>query len=225
MAHSQRRKAVTDAPTVARESNSTHSHVWNCPSARGPRAGVVVTLIATVASAQTVVPVPRSLGEGTGGDGKWSCGSAAHSPTRIRVTDDAGPESTPAAVLEFEYVTGKYNWNWALVDLGRVDPTGSVAVRMTYRTDMPKGFPGLNVMVRESTGAGYWVPRALPPSPKRFRTETVPLGKFTVPAWSKDENGKLDVDLIRSVSLGVETGEAGKGRIVIAEVELVPEGW
>jgi len=148
-----------------------------------------------------------------------------HSPTKIRVEETAGPEGTPAAVLEFEYVTGKYNWNWGTVSLGSVDPAGTVSVRVTYRTDMPKDFPGLNVMVRESTRAGYWAPKALPPSPKRFSTETMPLDELTLPAWSKDDNGKLDIDLIRHVSIGVETGAAGKGRIVISDVELVPDGW
>lgn len=169
--------------------------------------------------------VPMTLGKGTGGDGPWSCGSAAHSPTRIRIDETAGPEGTSTAVVEFEYVTGKYNWNWGTVDVGSVDPTRFVAVRVTYRTDMPEGFPGLNLMVRESTGAGYWVPKALPPSRKRFRTELVPFERFSLPAWSKDENGKLDIDLIRQVSIGVETGAAGKGRIFISEVELVPAGW
>ena len=171
------------------------------------------------------LPVPMTLGKGTGGDGPWSCESAAHSPTKIRVAETAGPEGTSAAVVEFEYVTGKYNWNWGTVGVGSVDPTGFVAVRVTYRTDMPDGFPGLNLMVREPTGAGYWVPKALPPSRRRFRTEVVPFGKFSLPAWSKDENGKLDIDLIRRVSIGVETGAAGKGAIYISEVALVPAGW
>lgn len=169
--------------------------------------------------------VPMALGRGTGGDGPWSCGSAAHTPTTVRVDDAAGPEHTSAAVVEFECVTGKYNWTWGTVSVGSVDPTSFVALRVTYRTDMPKGFPGLNVMVRESTRAGYWVPKALPPSPGRFRTELLPLERFSLPAWSKDENGKLDIDLIREVSIGLETAAAGRGRIFISDVDLVPAGW
>ena len=169
--------------------------------------------------------VPATLGRGTGGDGEWSCSSAAHAPTAIRIDAAAGPAGTPAAVLEFEYTTVKYNWNWATVSVGSVVPAGFAAVRVTYMTDMPQGFPGLNVMVREATKAGYWVPKGLPPSPGRFRTETLPFAMFTLPPWSRDENGKLDVDCIRAVSIGVETGAAGTGRIVIADVVLVPEGW
>ena len=233
MADSQGRPAADHPLAASRQPTPTPAQVWDCVVALRFRTwgtlrmaglvGAVIALAASVAAAQS--SVPRALGTGTGGDGEWSCSSAAHSPTTIRVDAAAGPEGTPGAALEFEYVGDKYNWNWAQVDLGSVDATGCVAVRVTYRTEMPKGFPGLNVMVRESTNAGYWVPRGLPPSPKRFRTETVPLSKFSLPAWSKDENGKLDIDLIRNVSIGVETGAAGKGRVFISDVELVPEGW
>jgi len=178
-----------------------------------------------VAAAAERPAVPMSLGDGTGGDGAWTCSSAAHSPTTIRVDQTAGPEGTSAAILEFEYVSDKYNWNWGTTSTGSVAAAGCVALRVTYKTDVPKGFPGLNVMVRESTSAGYWIPRGLPLSPKRFTTTTLPFDKFTLPAWSKDANGKLDIDLINQVSIGVETGSPGKGRIFISEIQLVPPGW
>ena len=169
--------------------------------------------------------VPWSLGKGTGGQAPWSCSSAAHSPTTISVDAEAGPEGTAAAVLAFEFVSGKYNYNWADVKLGTVDPVGTVAVRLTYKTDVPAGFPGLSLMLRESSGGCYWFPRGLPLSPGRFTTQTVPLSKLTVPAWSKDANGKLDIELISEVCIGLETGNSGKGRVFIAEVHLVPAGW
>ena len=168
---------------------------------------------------------PRSLGAGTGGDGVWAGSGAAHSPTTIKVDETAGPEGTPAAVLEFTFSPGKYNYNWAEVACGSANAAGCVAVRVTYKTEMPDGFPALNLMVRESTGAGYWVPGFLPPSPTRFRTETVALDRFAVPSWSKDENGELDTEQINRIALGLETGRSGKGRVLIADVELVPPGW
>jgi hypothetical protein len=181
--------------------------------------------VPSVAAAAEPPAVPMSLGQGTGGDGAWTCSSAAHSPTTIHVDEAAGPEGTPAAILEFKYVGDKYNWNWGTADTGSVSAAGCVAVRVTYRTNMPKGFPSLNLMVRESTDAGYWVPRGLPVSPNRFATVTLPFGEFTLPAWSKDANGKLDIDLINQVSIGVETGSPGNGRISISEIQLVPPGW
>ena len=179
------------------------------------------------ASAQTAErpAIPLTLGAGTGGEGAWTCSGAAHSPTTLKVDETAGPEATPAAVLEFTFSPGKYNYNWAEVACGSARATGCVAVRLTYRTELPDGFPALNLMVRESTGAGYWVPDCLPPSPTRFRTETVAFTRFTVPSWSKDDNGKLDLELVDHVALGLATGSSGPGRILIADVELVPPGW
>lgn len=197
------------------------------PKARRWAQGVLAWIPLAVVSLAVAEPppVPATLGQGTGGDGPWSASGAPHSPTTIRVDETAGPESTPAAVLEFEFGSGKYNYNWSAVDTGSVDPTGFVALRFTYRTEVPEGFPGLNVMVRESGGAGYWVPKGLPLSPGRFTTVTLPFAKFSLPGWSKDDNGKLDVNLIHQVCVGLETGSPGEGRVFLSDVELVPGGW
>ncbi|OGV69520.1 MAG: hypothetical protein A3K19_27860 [Lentisphaerae bacterium RIFOXYB12_FULL_65_16] len=169
--------------------------------------------------------VPMTLGKGTGGDGAWEAAGASHSPTTVRVEETAGPEETPTAVVEFTFSAGNYNYNWARVGTGSVDPTGVAAVRFTYRTDVPVEFPGMNIMVHESTGAAYWAHARLPLSPRRFTTVTVPFSELSVPAWSKDVNGKLDVDLIDQVCFGFESGNSGKGLIFMSDVQLVPDGW
>jgi hypothetical protein len=184
----------------------------------------MVLLLAPALRAQQLA-VPMTLGQGTGGDGLWEAAGAPHSPTTVRIEENAGPAGTAAAVVEFTFTTGKYNYTWVRVGLGSAKPDGTVAVRFTYRTDVPQGFPGLNVMVRESTGAGYWVHAVLPLSPHRFTTATVPLEKFSLPSWSKDANGRLDVDLIDQVCFGFESASSGKGTIVMSDVQLVPEGW
>lgn len=185
---------------------------------------VLLSVVAPATKAEHPA-VPRALGKGTGGDGAWSCSSAAHSPTTVKVQETAGPEGAPAAVLEFEFTSGKYNWNWAIVSLGSVQPSRFKAVQVTYRSDVAPGFAKMNLMVCEAGGAGYWVPEGIPLSPKRFRTVTVSFDKFALTPWSKDENGRLDVNLIRDVSIGFETGSSGKARLLISDVELVPEGW
>lgn len=169
--------------------------------------------------------VPWSLGRGTGGNGAWSVGHPEHSPSRVAIEPAAGPEGTPAAALEFTFSATTYNWNWATVETGGADPSASVAVRVTYRTEVPAGFPPLNVMVREAGSAAYWVSEGLPLSRGRFATVSLPLRSFTLPAWSRDSNGRLDVDAIRQVSVGLASSAAGTGRVLIAEVELVPAGW
>ena len=172
------------------------------------------------------MPVPMSLGAGTGGDGAWTVGHAAHSPSAVTVDPLAGPEETPAAVLRFTFVPGKYNWNWASVDLGTVEPTDTLAVRVTYRTEAVPGGSRLNLMVREAGGVSYWMPTGLPLSPGEFTTVTVSLAELSMPAWSKkDPSGGLEADQIHQVSIGFETGNSGTGRIIISEVQLVPEGW
>lgn len=169
--------------------------------------------------------IPWSLGRETGGDGAWSVGHAEHSPSHVVVEPAAGPEATPAAVLEFTFSPSKYNWNWATVETGGADPSLSIAVRVTYRTEVPAGFPPLNVMVREAGSAAYWLSEGLPLARGRFKTVSVPLRALTLPAWSRDDNGRLDVAAIRQVSVGLASSAAGTGRVLIAEVELVPAGW
>lgn len=194
--------------------------------ARGCGALALLLAAASYSIASEPQPtVPLTLGKGTGGDGAWSAAGAAHSPTTVKMDETAGPEGTPAAVVEFEFSHGNYNWNWANVSVGSVDPSRFRAVRLTYRTDMPADFARMNVMLLESGGAAYWVASGIPLSPRRFCTVTVPFDRFTVTPWSKDANGKLDPGAINGVSIGFETGNSGKGRLVIPDIELAPEGW
>jgi len=51
------------------------------------------------------------------------------------------------------------------------------------------------------------------------------LATLKVPAWSSCANGKLDIDLIKEVSVGVETASSGNGHIIISDVQLAPPGW
>jgi hypothetical protein len=178
-----------------------------------------------VVGAEEQAAVPLSLGAGTGGDGAWTALAAEHSPSTVTVDAGAGPEGTPAAVMAFTFTAGKYNWNWAQVACGSADPKPTVAVRFTYRTETPDDFPALNVILRESSGAAYWAPTALPLSPRRFTTVTLPLAAFAVPGWSRDENQTLDVPLVDTVGLGLATAAAGTGRVIVADVLLVPAGW
>lgn len=194
-----------------------------------PRRGAVLAAALSLALAAWAwaqpLAVPVSLGQGTGGDGAWEAGAAEHSPTTVRVEVEAGPEGTPAAVVEFTFAADKYNWQWIRVGIGSACPAAAKAVRFTYRTDVPQDFPSLNVMVRESTAAMYWVHAVLPLSPRRFATVTVPLDRFSLCPWSKDANGALDASLIDQVGFGFESGSSGTGMIFMSDVQLVPEGW
>ena len=182
-------------------------------------------LLVAVGAGGEEMSVPMSLGKGTGGDRAWAVGHAVHSPSTITMDPLAGPAETPAAVLEFSFTAGKYNWNWANVAPGAVDPSGTLAVRVTYRTEAVPGSPRLNLMVREAGGAAYWVPKGLPLSPGKFTTTTVSLTGLSMPAWSQeDSSGRLEADQIHQVSVGFETHSSGTGRIIIAEVHLVPKG-
>ncbi len=185
-----------------------------------------LVLICAYGVAEAPAPVPRSLGTGTGGDGAWSVGHAVHSPSTVAIDPSAGPAETPAAVLGFTFAPRKYNWSWASVGLGSVDPAWASALRVTYRSETGPGSFRLNLMVREAGGAAYWVAKGLPLSPGEFTTVTVPLGDLTPPTWSpKDPTGKLEAEQIRQVSLGLETAASGRGRLFIADLQLVPPGW
>ena len=185
---------------------------------------VPACLLATVAGA-AVPGVPRSLGQGTGGDGTWSATHAEHSPSTVTVKPHSGPEQTPGAILEFAFAKGKYNWNWANVSVGSVDPTATQYVRLTYCTDVPPGVAKVNLMIREADKASYWIPGGLPLSPKRFSTVTVSLDRFRLAPWAKDSNASLDPDRIVEVSIGLETGSSGQGQLIIGDAQLVPAGW
>lgn len=191
----------------------------------GPASGELLLRDVAFTAEANRPPIPLTLGQGTGGEGAWAASGAPHSPTALALDVGAGPEGTPAARFSFEFAHGKYNYHWATVDTGRADTSGYVAVRFTYRTEVPEGFPPLNVMLRERGGGSYWVPEALPLAPGRFATVTVPFSRFSVPAWSKDPNGRLDEDLIEQVALGFATGNSGKGEVAVSDVVLVPAGW
>ena len=110
-------------------------------------------------------------------------------------------------------------------DLVREPFRGLPLFQLEIQAEVPAEFPGLNVMVHESTGAMYWVHAGLPLSPRRFVTVTIPLTAFSLPPWSADPNGKLDVNLIDQVGLGIETASSGQGKVMVADLQLVPAGW
>jgi len=80
---------------------------------------------------------------------------------------------------------------------------GYRGLQFTYKATLPAGNPtlqGLLVSLHERDGSQYYASPAPPPAAD-WKTMTIPFTSFKLGEWSKDENGRLDVDQIASVSI------------------------
>jgi len=150
----------------------------------------------------------------------------AHDPAAkaaVTAGNDA-PGEAASVKIDFAFPGGSHMYVVPSVRLADVDLTGYRALRLTYKATVPEGIGGLLVMLIERGGAQYPAEPA-PATTGEWRTLTIPLKSFHRGGWSKDDNGRLDLDDVASVAVGVH-GTArparARGAIHVAKIELVP---
>jgi len=105
-----------------------------------------------------------------------------------------------------------------------VDLTGYSSLQLTYKATLPFGIKALLVILVEHDGSHYYTDWIATPS-EGWRTLVIPFSEFRLGGWSQDENGRLDLDQIGSLIVGMHgtTSESeGRGSIWVASITFVP---
>ena len=160
----------------------------------------------------------------TGADpGTWSLGKDPAVAAEVTTPAD-GPDGSPCMKLDLRFPGGRHMYCTPSTPVPPADLEGYRALRFTYKASLPPDIPGLLVMLQERGGAQYLVDPA-PPASATWTTATVPLEKFKLGGWSRDANGKLDLEQVSLVYVGVHgvaSGEGGPGTILATDIEFVP---
>jgi hypothetical protein len=125
--------------------------------------------------------------------------------------------------LRFRFPGGRHMYYVPAQPLDELEYSAYEGLRFTYRATLPAGVSGLLVCVVES--GGQFVATPPPEATNDWVSVTVPWSGFPLGAWSKDDNGHLDIDAIERVCVGAHgtaTGEGGEGEILIRAIDAVP---
>ena len=159
----------------------------------------------------------------TGGDkpGSWNVGKDPAVQSTL-TTPNEGPDGKPCMKFEFRFPGQRHMYALPSVPVPGADLEGYSALRFRCKASLPQGLRGLLVTLAER-GGGQWYCEP-PPSPE-WGVITLPFAQFQLAGWSKDDNGKLDLDQIGSIIIGTHgtaIGEGGPGTISVADVQFVP---
>ncbi|MCS6861648.1 MAG: hypothetical protein NZT92_15170 [Abditibacteriales bacterium] len=160
------------------------------------------------------------------GAGVWSVMQDPAVQSKL-TTPNEGPNGKPCMKFEFTLPGGRHMYTLPTVSVPEAELDGYRGLQLTYKATLPAGNPllqGLLVLLHERDGSQYYASPAPPPAAD-WRTLLIPFASFTLGEWSRDENGRLDVDQIAAVSIGVhgtalEAG--GSGVIYAADVVFAP---
>lgn len=158
-----------------------------------------------------------------GGPGVWSLAKDPAVKATLS-TPNEGPEGKPCMKFVFVFPGGRHMYALPTIRVPEAELEGYRGLRFTYRATLPPGIQGLLVTVHERDGSQYYADPPPPPSPE-WRTVVLPFETFRLGGWSKDENGRLDIDQISAVVIGAHgtaAGVGGEGILWVVDVELVP---
>lgn len=157
------------------------------------------------------------------GAGAWH--PAQDPAVRSTLTTPAeGPDGKPCMKYEWTQPGGRHMYAIPHVSLPDEEAEGYQALRFTYKAILPKGIGHLFVALHEAGGAQYYTDE-LAPASAEWKTLTIPFARLKLGSWSKDDNGRLDLEQIASVSIGCHGTAAdplSKGTVWVAHIELVP---
>lgn len=125
---------------------------------------------------------------------------------------------------EFTIPGGRHMYVLPVLPVPDADLTGYSALQLTYRARLPVGIKALLITLVERDGSNYYTDWLATPT-EEWRTLTIPLNEFRLGSWSQDENGKLDLDQIGSIIVGMHgtTSEReGNGEIWVMSIAFVP---
>lgn len=162
----------------------------------------------------------RVTGSGPGG---WHSGQ--DSAVRSTLTTSAeGPGGKPCMKYEWTQPGHRHMYAIPLTPMAQDELAGYTALRFTYKASLPKGITHLFVALREANGAQYYTDETAPATAD-WKTITIPFAALKLGSWSKDANGRLDLEQVASVAIGCHGTAAeptSKGVIWVTDIELVP---
>jgi hypothetical protein len=167
---------------------------------------------------------PTSVLRITGdGPGKWSVGQDAAVKSTC-TTPNEGPGGKACLKYDFTLPGGRHMYAIPSTPMPDAEVEGYRALRFTYKATLPEGIKGLLVMLGERVGCQYYA-NPMPPASADWTTITIPFEQFTLGEWTKDPDGKLDLDDVVSVMIGTHgaaSGGGGPGLIMACDLEFVP---
>lgn len=139
----------------------------------------------------------------------------------VLTTPQAGPDGQTCMQLEMTFPAGKHMYCLPAVNLPRAEMDGYRALTFKLKGTAPKPIGKLLVSVFEADGSQYCLE---PADSAEWKTIELPLDKFKLGGWSKDENGRLDLGQINKVSIGCHGTAAGdgKGLLTVCDIAFVP---
>jgi len=155
--------------------------------------------------------------------GDWHVGKDAAAQAKINSAPE-GPNGKPCLKTEFAFPGRRHVYVTPAAPIGELELAGYQGLRFTYKAKLPPGIDGLLVCLNERGGAQYYADPA-PPASDEWKTVTIPFTAFKLGNWSKDENGRLDLDQIASVVIGLHGAasvDSASGAIWATDIEFVP---
>lgn len=162
-------------------------------------------------------PLPIAADE----PGEWR---VSKDPVAMAVvtTPGEGPNGEPCMKLEFSFPGHKHMYVIPSIPVPAAGIAGYSALRLQYKATLAAGVKVLLMLTEER--AQYWVQPA-PPATDEWTTLTVPFDDFTLGSWSEDPNGRLDMEAVTRISVGVEgvaEEDETSGAIWATGIEFVP---
>jgi hypothetical protein len=157
------------------------------------------------------------------GPGVWVTGYDPAAQVKVSLPDE-GPGGRPCMKAEFAFPGRRHMYVIPALPVPESDLDGYRALRFTYKAKLPRGIAGLLVCLWERGSAQYYADPA-PPASDEWKTVTISFEDLKLGAWSKDRNGRLDLDQIASIVIGVHgtaAEDAASGVIWATDVEFVP---
>jgi len=136
-----------------------------------------------------------------------------------------GPNSTQCTRYTFSFPGGRHMYATPSQAFPQTEVSAYAGLRLTYKADLPKGISGLLILLTEQGGGQYYASPA-PPASDAWTHCDIPFAAFTHAGWTKDTNGRLDLDLISRITVGAHgqaDGNGGDGTICIADIQLLPQ--
>ncbi|NOY80058.1 MAG: hypothetical protein GXP31_03535 [Kiritimatiellaeota bacterium] len=153
----------------------------------------------------------------------WSVGHDPAVKASIE-TDVPGPGGRKCSRLDFNFPGGRHMYVVPSHPIRPLELGAYKGIRLTYKAKLPKGIGGLLFMLVEAGGAQYYASPPPPPT-ETWKSIVIPFSRFKHGTWTRDANGKLDLDDVRKVCVGahgVASGKGGSGQIWTVSVEAVP---
>lgn len=155
--------------------------------------------------------------------GTWGV-SKESAVTAKLTTPNEGPDGTPCMKVEFTFPGNRHMYLVPRVPIPDGELDGYRALAFRYKATLPKGIGGLLVSIMERGGAQYCAEKA-PGASAEWTAVEIPFESFRLGSWSKDANGRLDIDQASGIVIGahgVTSEAAGKGTIWAADIRYVP---